>query len=78
MVEMSKLDKAEKTINDLLAKDIALLKKSGKFFLGLLIQGVILAFLTWSLSSIYKYLGFEHTLIVCFAILIMTLTRNRI
>ena len=71
-----KLQKFEDKIKWLQQKNTAILKKSSKFGVWLIVSGVIFTILIGVIWNVYAVIGFEKTLVMVLVMLLFTQARN--
>jgi len=77
MMEIETIEKIEQKINFLQTMNILLMKKSIKFLIYLLIQGIIFSILVFALFRVYDGVGFEKTLIILIVMIFLTQVREQ-
>jgi hypothetical protein len=67
----------ETQINELQKKNIVLLKKLGRFWVWLLVNGVIFTISAIAILQVYASLGFEKTLIIVLLLIVLSNVRQQ-
>lgn len=71
------LDDFEKMLNSLQEKNIKLLKKTSRFGIWILINGLMFSFVLSIILKVFDYVGFEKTLIIVLMMIFFSQVRQQ-